>query len=361
MKRRFLAGFLAIVLSISMSTTTLAAELPQEGTVQQSVEGEEEQVNVDADGMAEETAEGTSEDKTDGEVDKPTVEADESQAEKPKETEKPVAFEGEKVEAKTREAETSAWTAEDFTYEQMSVRLYGCDYSREFKVAGLAISGFSETGVKKLETNKDLIIPAKSPDGTSVMGVTAGAFKEKGLTSVKFPEGCIVPYDDTVTHVVTERGNFIIGESAFAKNNLTEVSLPEGVIAVMTSAFDMNKLEKVTLPSTIWWIENFSFRSNNISTVNFPKTCTFQLEIHGSAFAKNNIKSVRLPDYTMVVNKHVFIYNPGMESVPSHAPSGESDMGGVVYMYTDNPNLANMERIHHIERKNETQVSWHRS
>lgn len=100
MKRRFLAGFLAIVLSISMSTTTLAAELPQEGTVQQSVEGEEEQVNVDADGMAEETAEGTSEDKTDGEVDKPTVEADESQAEKPKETEKPVAFEGEKVEAK---------------------------------------------------------------------------------------------------------------------------------------------------------------------------------------------------------------------------------------------------------------------
>lgn len=359
MKRRFLAGLLAIALSISMSTTTFAAELPQEGTVQQSVEGAEEQVIVDADGMAEETAEGTSEDKTDGEVDKPTVEADESQAEKPKETEKPVAFEGEKVEAKTKEAETSAWTAEDFTYEQMSVRLYGCDYSREFKVAGLAVSGFSETGVKKLETNKDLIIPAKSPDGTSVMGVTAGAFKEKGLTSVKFPEGCIVPYDDTVTHVVTERGNFIIGESAFAKNNLTEVSLPEGVIAVMTSAFDMNKLEKVTLPSTIWWIENFSFRSNNISTVNFPKTCTFQLEIHGSAFAKNNIKSVRLPDYTLVVNKHVFIYNPGMESVPSHAPSGESDMGGVVYMYTDNPNLANMERIHHIERKNETQVSWH--
>ncbi len=359
MKRRFLAGLLAIALSISMSATTFAAELPQEGTVQQPVEGEEEQVNVDAGGMAEETAEGTSEDKTEGETDKPTVEADESQAEKPKETEKPVAFEGEKVEAKTREAETSAWTAEDFTYEQMSVRLYGCDYSREFKVSGLAVSGFSETGVKKLETNKDLIIPAKSPDGTSIMGVTAGAFKEKGLTSVKFPEGCIVPYDDTLTHVVTERGNFIIGESAFAKNNLTEVSLPEGVIAVMTSAFDMNKLEKVTLPSTIWWIENFSFRSNNISTVNFPKTCTFQLEIHGSAFAKNNIKSVRLPDYTMVVNKHVFIYNPGMESVPSHAPSGESDMGGVVYMYTDNPNLANMERIHHIERKNETQVSWH--
>lgn len=359
MKRRFLAGLLAIALSISMSTTTFAAELPQEGTVQQSVEGEEEQANSNVDAMAEGAAEATSEDKTEGETDEPTVESAESQGEKPKETEKPVSLEGEKVETKTREAVTSAWTAEDFTYEQMSVRLYGCDYSREFKVSGLAVSGFSETGVKKLETNKDLIIPAKSPDGTSIMGVTAGAFKEKGLTSVKFPEGCIVPYDDTLTHVVTERGNFIIGESAFAKNNLTEVSLPEGVIAVMTSAFDMNKLEKVTLPSTIWWIENFSFRSNNISTVNFPKTCTFQLEIHGSAFAKNNIKSVRLPDYTMVVNKHVFIYNPGIESVPSHAPSGESDMGGVVYMYTDNFNLANMERIHHIERKNETQVSWH--
>lgn len=339
MKRKFATAFLAITLSISMSVTAFASELPQNIV--------EEQVKTEENVVVEES-----------QTEESTVSDEPQEAEVDEEkSEKTVEKEPEKKSVK--EVESDEWTAEDFIYAEMSERLYGCDYSREFTVSGLAVSGFSESGLEKVKTNKDLVIPAKSPDGTTIMGVTDEAFKEQGLTSVKFPEGCIVPYDDTVTHVVTERGNFLIGQSAFYKNNLTEVDLPEGVIAVLTSAFNGNKLEKVTLPSTIWWMENSSFANNNISELNFPKTCTFQCEIHAFAFAKNRIKSVRLPDYTMVVEKKAFLYNPGVESVPAGAPSGEAEMGGVVYMYTDNPNLANMERIHHIDQKSEAQVSWH--
>lgn len=371
MKKKFLASLLALTLSVSMSVTTFAAELPQttvenvvvenqeveQETTEQKTEDQQSQTEeVEAFQEAEEAApekEGANDTKEDN-----TEMVNSKSVENEEKADTPM------VEAALEEntdvaPETDAWTADDFTYEKMSDRLYGCDYSREFTVSGLAVSGFSESGKKKLETNKALVIPKKSPDGTEIMGVTDGAFQGMGLTSVKFPEGCIVPYDDTVTNVVTERGNFIIGDGAFSKNNITELTLPEGVIAVMTSAFNGNKLEKVTLPSTIWWMENSSFANNNISVLNFPKTCTFQCEIHGFAFARNKIKSVRLPDYTMVVEKKAFLYNPGVESVPATAPSGEAEMGGVVYMYTDNPNLMNMERIHHIEQKNEAQLSWH--
>lgn len=348
MKRKFVAAFLAITLSISMSVTTFAAELPQ-NVVEQEPSVMEESTAEEADATADETKE--EEDVTAEEV-PVTEKSQEVESEEEKSVESVASVE-------EKSAKTDVWTAEDFTYEEMSERLYGCDYSREFTVSGLAVSGFSESGEEKLKTNKDLVIPEKSPDGTTIMGVTDEAFKEKGLTSVKFPEGCMVPYDDTVTHVVTERGNFLIGQSAFYKNNLTEVNLPEGVIAVLTSAFHGNQLEHVTLPSTIWWLENSSFANNSISELNFPKTCTFQCEIHAFAFAKNRIKSVRLPDYTMVVEKKAFLYNPGVESVPANAPSGEAEMGGVVYMYTDNPNLVNMERIHHIDQKSEAQLSWH--
>ena len=76
-----------------------------------------------------------------------------------------------------------------------------------------------------------MVLPAVDDEGVAIVGVAEKAFYDKGLTSVKFPTGMMVDYDDTVTHKITKRGNFVIAESAFAKNNLTSLTLPEGVIA----------------------------------------------------------------------------------------------------------------------------------
>ena len=367
-KRRLLGGILAVILSLSMAMPTFAADIPQEPLQAQTAEEDAQQTDT---GTSQEEA---APEEEPGAEETPEAPADQTEpSEEGSEVLAPSAGEEQnggdssalrETQAASEDVDTqsiddSIWTTEDFVYTDMSQTLNGCDYSREFTISGRAIAGFSEYGEQKLQTNKNLVLPSTDDNGETLVGVADGAFKNKGLESVEFPTGMMVPYDDTVTQVVTRRGNFIIGSSAFYGNNLTSLYLPEGVIAVMPLAFDSNQLTEVSLPHTIWWIETQAFARNNLTTVGFPRTCDFQLEIHGMAFAQNNIKSVRLPDYTAVVNKHVFSLNPGMEECPEEAPDNEKENGGVVYMYTDNPELQNLDRIHTIDRTAESQKSWH--
>ena len=265
-----------------------------------------------------------------------------------------------------QEVDASVWTSEDFTYVSYEKLLYGCDYTRQITIKGPAIAGFSESGEAKLAKNTDLVIPAVDDEGDPIVGVAENAFKNKGLTSVTFPTGMMVDYDDTITNKVTKRGNFVIAENAFSGNQLTSVTLPEGVIACLPHAFNNNKIETVKLPKTIWWLETMSFANNRITTVDFPTTCDFQLEMHGITFGKNFIKSVRLPDYTEVVNKDAFAWNTGKEAIAddakasykTYAVDGVTYDAGVVYMYTDNAELEIKDRIHHTGKSTASQQSY---
>lgn len=339
-KKRLLAVFLCLCMIFSSALSVSAAELTgaSEDTeiVQEDKQSEEESTE-------DKTEEPAAEDETANTDAEPAVQAA-----------------GDDVDA-------SVWTVDDFTYTSYEKRLYGCDYSRDFVIKGSAIAGFSESGLAKLEKNKDLVLPATDDEGDAVVGVAPNAFQKKGLTSVQFPTGMMVDYNDTVTNgKVTKRGNFVIAESAFAGNELTSVTLPEGVIACLSNSFMGNKLTTVKLPKTIWWLETQSFANNRITTVNFPTTCDFQLEMHGMAFAKNLIKSVRLPDYTEVVNKDTFFLNPGKEALADEAPEkyksytlgGETYTAGIVYMYADNAEFEVKDRIHHDKKETESQHSW---
>lgn len=153
------------------------------------------------------------------------------------------------------EAVSDKWTIADFTYGEYEKLMYGCDYNRQFYVRGKAITGFSKQGEEKLKNNKNLVIPAKGPDGKNIVGIGESAFKEKGLESVQFPTGMLIPYDDPLAKTdeerVSRRGNFVIGESSFYGNKLKEVVLPTGVISVLAKAFERNEITKVKLPKTI--------------------------------------------------------------------------------------------------------------
>lgn len=344
-KKRLLALLLCLCMIFSSALSVSAAELTgaSEDTeiVQEDKQSEEE--STEEESTEEETEEPAAEEGTSNPDAKPAVQAA-----------------GDDVDA-------SVWTSADFTYTSYEKRLYGCDYSRDFVIKGTAIAGFSESGLAKLEKNKDLVLPATDDEGDAVVGVAPNAFQKKGLTSVQFPTGMMVDYNDTVTNgKVTKRGNFVIAENAFSGNELTSVTLPEGVIACLSSSFFGNKLTTVKLPKTIWWLETQSFANNRITTVNFPTTCDFQLEMHGMAFARNLIKSVRLPDYTEVVNKDTFFWNPGKEALSDEAPSnyksytlgGETYTAGIVYMYADNAEFEVKDRIHHDKKETESQHSW---
>ena len=273
------------------------------------------------------------------------------------------------AETAASKAVSDKWTTADFTYGEYEKLMYGCDYSRQFYVRGKVITGFSKQGEEKLKSNKNLVIPAKGPDGKNIVGIGESAFKEKGLESVQFPTGMLTPYDDPLAKTdeerVSRRGNFVIGESSFYGNKLKEVVLPTGVISVLAKAFEQNRITKVKLPKTIWWIENQGFADNEITDVQFPVTTDFMMELHGMPFAFNKIKSVRLPNFTEVVNKFAFAYNPGMTDAPKKNPwgkenklktelRGEMRSAGLVYMYTDNPGLKDklQNRLHSVEGKN---------
>lgn len=357
MKRnRVLALILCFMLSLSCVQPVFAEELVQVTEVTQAVEETKtaEETARETEAVEETETTALSDEKLEGEE---NVQQEDSELS---------SEEQNTVKLSEVEKVSSDWIAEDFTYAPYEKLLYGCDYTRQITIKGTAIAGFSKSGEEKLLQNKDLVIPAKDDKGNTIVGIANEAFKGKGLTSVTFPEGMSVDYDDTVTHVVTKRGNFVIGDAAFANNNLTSVVLPEGVIACLPNSFQNNKLTSVKFPKTIWWIENLAFANNRLEKVNLPRTCDFLLEIHGMTFANNFIKSVRLPDFTEVVNKTVFFQNLGMEPIvnapnenyKTYVVDGKTYNAGIVYMYTDNAGLANKDRIHHAGKETASQQSF---
>ena len=228
--------------------------------------------------------------------------------------------EGTGEEKKDETPASNAWEATDFTYGEWVIDSNAMlcpsnDTEAYLKTTIWVVTGLSDSGKAKLENNKDLVIPAKDPDGKKVQGVGKDAFKKMGLTSVQFPENVKTANDTNWDSNVKERGDFFIGNLAFQSNDLKEVTLPEGVFYVAPNGFSKNpNLKEVTFPSTIKLIGNSAFAACAIDTLNFPETTDFPLAIDNIAFFTNKIKSVWLPDKTEKVTNMAFRNNTGVEN-----------------------------------------------
>lgn len=231
-----------------------------------------------------------------------------------------VPGEGTGEEKKDETPASNAWEAADFTYGEWKIDSNDMicpsnDTTAYLKTTVWVVTGLSDSGKAKLENNKDLVIPAKDPDGKKIQGVGASAFKKMGITSVQFPENVKTADDTNWDKNVKERGDFFIGSLAFQGNNLKEVILPEGVFYVAKEGFSKNpNLKEVTFPSTIKLIGNGAFGICAIEKLNFSETTDFPLAIDNIAFFNNKIKSVWLPDKTEKVTKMAFRSNTGVEN-----------------------------------------------
>ncbi len=367
-KRRGGSFILVLLLCMSMVMNTFAADIPDIKVDTEHV-ANEKQTDEESGSSSDDTQLGGTDHSSDSESNKTDEKVDSEGSSLPQdETDNKVPAEdssSQPVESNLEEsvafmAERSLeWTSEDFTYGPITHTMTGCNYQREIIIKGQGITGFSESGNTKISTNKNLVIPSKMPDGTTIVGIASNAFQKQGIETVTLPEGMMIPYDDQLTGVVHERGNFVIMNAAFSDNNITSINFPDGVIYIDASAFRGNQLTTVTFPHTLWMIGNSAFAKNQITTVNFYKNCDFLFQMDGFAFAYNKIKSVTLPNYCEKLDKRTFILNPGMENVPENAPEVEKKNGGLVYMYTDNSDLFNRDRINHIDRTAESQKSWH--
>ena len=229
------------------------------------------------------------------------------------------------------DAETT-WEATDFTYGEISQDLYpATDTANITTYYGMGITGFSESGLEKVTTNTNLVLPAEDADGNKIVGVGASAFKSQGLTSLTLPETA---------------SEWIIGASAFQKNALTNVDL-SGVVYVGGNAFNGNALTNVKFDEDIWLIANAAFGKNALTSVEFPTKTTHALNMDNMAFAINQLTTVRIPDNTEKLYKWVFLQNTGVDVVASGTSAEKK--GGVVYIYVDDLAIWNKSLVHHLD------------
>jgi hypothetical protein len=117
----------------------------------------------------------------------------------------------------------------------------------------------------------DVVIPQKLK-GFPVREIQDGAFKNKKLASVTFP--------DTVTY---------IGSHAFFGNNLTSVTLPRQLAGIGEYAFGQNRLEEITIPESSNKVERFAFEGNPLKRIT--------VEASAMLHTGNRAFDPRLPPY----------------------------------------------------------------
>ena len=176
------------------------------------------------------------------------------------------------------------------------------------------------TGYDFAACPKDLVIPNQI-NGKNVVGIGTGVFRNKGITSVKFPEGIkdiqafafkdnpivqdelILPaslqtignntFDSSQAEYkkLVLKGNTNIGEAAFSANKIKKLEIP-GSVQIGRAAFRLTEIEELDLGNTNT-ISNEAFLHAKLNQTNIviPETVT---NMQSSAFKSPNIHATNV-------------------------------------------------------------------
>ena len=176
------------------------------------------------------------------------------------------------------------------------------------------------TGYDFAACPKDLVIPNQI-NGKNVVGIGTGVFRNKGITSVKFPEGIkdiqsfafkdnpivqdelILPASlQTIGYNAFDsgqaeykklvlKGNTNIGEAAFSANKIKKLEIP-GSVQIGRAAFRLTEIEELDLGNTNT-ISNEAFLHAKLNQTNIviPETVT---NVQSSAFKSPNIHATNV-------------------------------------------------------------------
>ena len=176
------------------------------------------------------------------------------------------------------------------------------------------------TGYDFAACPKDLVIPNQI-NGKNVVGIGTGVFRNKGITSVKFPEGIkdiqsfafkdnpivqdelILPaslqtignnaFDSSQAEYkkLVLKGNTNIGEAAFSANKIKKLEIP-GSVQIGRAAFRLTEIEELDLGNTNT-ISNEAFLHAKLNQTNIviPETVT---NVQSSAFKSPNIHATNV-------------------------------------------------------------------
>ena len=195
----------------------------------------------------------------------------------------------------------------------------------DFLYEGSEILGFSESGKKKAEYNKDLVLPTVNPAGEAITEIGDKAFLYTGKdyilkTDIGYsPNGLrsvVIP--DTVTK---------IGNNAFQNNALSHVKLPSQLEYIGDLAFNGNVLEEAILPDSLHSFGVGTFSLNRIRKVRFPE----KLEVIPKGIFSRNIQleEVELPKTVKIIEDSAFVGCPIQEIT---LPDGLEEIGSKAFL-----------------------------
>lgn len=113
--------------------------------------------------------------------------------------------------------------------------------------------------------------------GYPVTKIGEGAFSNKGIEKVYFPEGLI-----------------FIGERAFSGNELKQVTLPDSIRIIDSFAFERNNLNEINIPKNVKLVTANSFTLNNLEKITVNKENTFYMDVEQSCLCTKDGESLVL-------------------------------------------------------------------
>ena len=191
----------------------------------------------------------------------------------------------------------SNWNAEDFVFGKVKVKEEEGGVTTEVELN--AVKGFSEKGLAKLATIKDIELPAKDDKGAKVEAVDnnafAGEFGTTRFNTLKIPEGYRV-----------------IGAMAFAYNGCGgDLVLPDSLEAIGMAAFFRNAFTSLTVPAKVKELPLSMARGNKIKTVTFKGN----IETLGRlSLAENEIEELHVPDSLSSIGAQALYINTGVDA-----------------------------------------------
>ncbi|MDR3300962.1 MAG: leucine-rich repeat domain-containing protein [Spirochaetaceae bacterium] len=145
--------------------------------------------------------------------------------------------------------------------------------------------------------------------GKPVTAIGQGAFAKMNLTEVTIPEGV----KTIVGAKVDSNGNLSYGsaDGAFAGNKLTKVTIPGSVEIIGARAFYENSLAAITIPAGVTSIEALAFYENSLAAITIPASVT---SIGALAFSHNMLAKITVSGSTVIGN-YAFARNKQLTSV----------------------------------------------
>jgi hypothetical protein len=149
-------------------------------------------------------------------------------------------------------------------------------------------------------------------DKTDKKGIQSGEFADKGLTSIKIPEGIVsIGYDayrnNKIKELVIPNSVTEIGYQAFAENAIESLKLSENLIVIQKSAFSNNKIKTLVIPESVKIIYRTAFQYNKITKLFLPETVR---EIWTGAFYGNRITKITIGHHVNTIEGEYDDFHP---------------------------------------------------